>query len=149
MTLLDNVRVGAHFGSVSGDGEEENIRETLEFLRLKEKGNIVAANLNLYDKKLAMLAAALATKPKLVLLDEPIGGLSPTEVKEFVDVVQKVNKERGLTIIVIEHLMKVLTKLSNRLMIMVNGERLAMGPPMEVTKDERVIEVYLGRGKHA
>jgi len=141
MTLLDNVRVGAHFGSVSGDGEEENIRETLEFLRLKEKGNIVAANLNLYDKKLAMLAAALATKPKLVLLDEPIGGLSPTEVKEFVDVVQKVNKERGLTIIVIEHLMKVLTKLSNRLMIMVNGERLAMGPPEEVTKDERVIEV--------
>ena len=149
MTMHDNLRVGAHFGSLGEDNEEENIREVLEFLGLKGKENVIAANLNLYDKKLSMLAAAMATKPKLVLLDEPIGGLSPTEVKEFVDVVQKVNKEQGLTIIVIEHLMKVLTKLSNRLMIMVNGARIALGPPEEVTKDEKVIEVYLGRGKHA
>ena len=149
MTMLDNVRVGAHFGNLGGHNEEENIRETLELLGLKGKENVIAANLNLYDKKLAMLAAAMATKPKLVLLDEPIGGLSPTETKDMVALVQKVNKEQGLAIIVIEHLMKVLTKLSNRLMIMVNGERIALGPPEEVTKDEKVIEVYLGRGKHA
>jgi len=76
---------------------------------------------------MTMLAAALATKPKLVLLDEPIGGLSPPEVKEFVVLVQKINKELGLTIVIIEHLMKVLTKLSNRLMIIENGEKLAIG----------------------
>ena len=149
LTVRANVEVGAHFGNVGGDEKEENIREVIEFVGLKGKEGVIADNLNLFDKKLTMLAAAMATKPKLLLLDEPIGGLSPTEVKEFVDVVQKVNKEQGLTIIVIEHLMKVLTKLSNRLMIMVNGERIALGPPEEVTKDEKVIEVYLGRGKHA
>jgi len=96
-----------------------------------------------------MLAAALATKPKLVLLDEPIGGLSPPEVKEFVVLVQKINQKLGLTIVIIEHLMKVLTKLSNRLMIMENGEKIAIGPPGEVVKNEKVIEVYLGRSKYA
>jgi len=149
MTMFANLKVGAHFGNQGGDNEEENIREVLELLGLKGKENVIAANLNLYDKKLTMLAAAMATKPKLVLLDEPIGGLSPPEVKEFVTVVQRVNQERGLTIVIIEHLMKVLTKLSNRLMIMVNGARIALGPPEEVTKDEKVIEIYLGRGKHA
>ncbi len=149
LTMLANLKVGAHFGILGGDNEEENIREVLKLLGLKGKENVLAANLNLYDKKLTMLAAALATKPKLVLLDEPIGGLSPPEVKEFVALVQKINQELGLTIVIIEHLMKVLIKLSNRLMIMENGQKIAIGPPGEVVKNEKVIEVYLGRGKYA
>ena len=149
LTMHDNLRVGAHFGSLGGDNEEENIREVLELLGLKGKENVIAANLNLYDKKLTMLATALTTKPKLVLLDEPIGGLSPPEVKEFVALVQKINQELGLTIVIIEHLMKVLIKLSNRLMIMENGQKIAIGPPGEVVKNEKVIEVYLGRSKYA
>ncbi len=149
LTMLANLKVGAHFGILGRDNEEENIREVLELLGLKGKENVIAANLNLYDKKLTMLAAALTTKPKLVLLDEPIGGLSPPEVKEFVALVQKINQELGLTIVIIEHLMKVLIKLSNRLMIMENGQRIAIGPPEEVVKDEKVIEVYLGRSKYA
>ena len=149
LTMLANLKVGAHFGILGGDNEEENIREVLELLGLKGKENVIAANLNLYDKKLTMLAAALTTKPKLVLLDEPIGGLSPPEVKEFVALVQKINQELGLTIVIIEHLMKVLIKLSNRLMIMENGQKIAIGPPGEVVKNEKVIEVYLGRSKYA
>ncbi len=144
-----NVEVGAHFGNVGKEEKYENIREAIKFVGLEGKEEVIADNLNLYDKKLTMLAAALATKPKLLLLDEPIGGLSPTEVGQFVSLVEKVNTELGMTIIIIEHLMKVLTRLANRLMILENGVKIAIGPPDEVCSMEKVIEVYLGRGKHA
>ena len=96
-----------------------------------------------------MLAVAMVTKPKMLLIDEPIGGLSPAETKQFMSLIQKVNKELGLTIVIIEHLMKALTKLSKRMMILENGRRIALGPPEEVCCNEKVIEIYLGRGKHA
>jgi branched-chain amino acid transport system ATP-binding protein len=144
LPVVDNVKVGAHFGVQGGHDERAIINETINLVGLQGKENVIAANLNLFDKKLTMLASALATKPKLLLLDEPIGGLSPTEVKQSVALVHKINQELGLTVIVIEHLMKVLTKISRRLMILHNGEKICLGPPQEVTNDKRVIEVYLG-----
>ena len=144
MPVVKNVKVGAHFGVRGAHDERERINEAINFVGLQGKENIIAANLNLFDKRLTMLAAALATKPKLLLLDEPIGGLSPTEVNQSMTLFQKINKELGLTIIIIEHLMKVLTELSQRLLILQNGERICIGAPQEVTKDKRVIEVYLG-----
>ena len=144
LPMVENVKVGAHFGVRGARGEREGIREAINLVGLQGKENVIAANLNLFDKKLAMLAAALATKPKLLLLDEPIGGLSPTEVRQTITLFQKINQELGLTIIVIEHLMKVLAELSHRLMILHNGEKICIGSPQEVTKDKRVIEVYLG-----
>jgi len=144
LPLVDNVRVGAHFGVRGAKDERELINEAINLVGLQGKENVSAANLNLFDKKLTLLAAALATKPKLLLLDEPIGGLSPTETRDFITLFQKINQELGLTLIVIEHLMKVLTELSQRLMILQNGEEICIGPPQEVTKDKRVIEVYLG-----
>ena len=149
LSMVDNVRVGASFGAQRAKGKEVNIDEVINFVGLQGRENIIAANLNLFDKKLTMLAIALATKPKLLLVDEPIGGLSPTEGKKFIVLVQQLSKELGLTIIIIEHLMKVLAALCNRLLIMENGGKLALGPPKEICHDERVIELYLGRGKHA
>ena len=144
LPIADNVMIAAHFGVQGTNDERERIKEAINFVGLQGKEKIIAANLNLFDKKLTMLAAALATKPKLLLLDEPIGGLSPTEVTQSMTLFQKINKELGVTIIVIEHLMKVLTELSQRLMILQNGEKICIGPPQEVTQDKRVIEIYLG-----
>ena len=151
LPVHDNLRVGAHFGvhSHGASEEEANIRDVVSLLGLQGKEDIRAANLNLFDKKLTMVAAAMATKPKLLLVDEPTAGLSPTETRDFIDLFKKINKELGLSIIIIEHMMKVITELSQRLLIMENGRKVAIGPPMEVTKDEKVIEIYLGRGKHA
>ena len=151
LTVFENLKVGAHFGShVHGvRDEEQDIKEVTELLGLLGKEKVITANLSLYDKKLTMMGIALATKPKLLLVDEPAGGLSPTETKQFIDLMQKVNKESGLTIIIIEHLMKVLTTLCQRLLIMESGERITLGPPEEVCRNEKVIEIYLGRGKHA
>jgi branched-chain amino acid transport system ATP-binding protein len=146
LPMVENVRVGAHFGVRGAHEERERTNEAISLVGLQGKENVIAANLNLFDKKLTLIAAALATKPKLLLLDEPIGGLSPTEVRESVALIEKLNKELGLTIIVIEHLMKVLTRIAQRLMILHNGERICLGSPEEVAKNKRVIEVYLGGG---
>jgi len=149
MPVFENVRVGAHFGArgtYSRHAEEENINEVISFAGLQGKEKIIAENLNLFDKKLTMLAAALATKPKLLMLDEPIGGLSPTEAKQSMELFQKINHELGVTIIIIEHLMKVLIELCQRLMILQDGEEICTDPPLEVVKNKRVIEVYLGTG---
>jgi len=151
LPVYENLKVGAHFGAKAGNGrdEEQDIKDIVELLELNGKENIISSHLGLYDKKLTMLGVAMATKPKLLLIDEPIGGLSPAETKQFMDLVQKINKKLGLTIIIIEHLMKVLTALSNRMMIIENGRRIALDTPEKVCCDERVIEIYLGRGKHA
>ncbi len=147
LSVFENMMVAAHFGMIGSSNEKKFVNEILDFVGLKRKEHVVAANLSLYDKKLAMMGTALATKPKLLLVDEPIGGLSPTETRQFVDLILRINETLGLTIIVIEHLMKVLTTLCQRLLIIENGERIALGSPENVCCDEKVIEIYLGKGK--
>ncbi len=144
ITVYDNVRVGAHFGVLKGKNEKERINKVIDFVGLRGKENIVAEHVDLFDKRLTMLAAALATEPRLLLVDEPIAGLSPREVRDSVALFQKINKELGITIIIIEHLMKVLVEVSHRLMIINNGEKICIGTPEEVTRNKEVIEVYLG-----
>jgi len=144
MSVYDNVRVGAHFGSDYRDDEDSIIRNVLDLVGLKGKESVEAKHLSLFDKKLTMLAATLATHPRLLMLDEPIAGLSPLEIQQSVALFKKINKELGITLIVIEHLMNVLMEISHRLMILHNGEKISIGSPEEVAKDKRVIEVYLG-----
>jgi len=142
--VIENVKIGAHFGARGILNETEAAREAMSFVGLEGKENMVASSLKLLDKKLTMLAAALATRPKLLLLDEPIAGLNPGEVRQFMEMVTKIKRELKLTLIIIEHFMKVLSELSDRLMILENGQSICIGSPQEVVKDKRVIKTYLG-----
>jgi len=148
LSVRENVRVGAHFGVRHGKNEPRRIEKALAFTGLIDKKDVFGANLNLWDKKMTMIAAALATSPRLLLLDEPIAGLNPKEVRSAVDLIKRINTELGLTVIIIEHFMKVLTELSRRLMIIENGALICLGAPVEVTRDKKVIECYLG-DRHA
>ncbi len=144
LDVFNNIRFGAHFGNSDSRKETEIIHDALNFVGLKGKETAVAKNVDLFHKKLIMIAAALATQPKLLLLDEPIGGLGPAEIGPLMDLIRRINLELGITVIIIEHLMKVLKELSHRLMILHYGEEIRTGLPTEVMEDEKVKEVYLG-----
>lgn len=148
LDIFNNVRFGAHFGNkyrrIRDGKEEEIIHRVLSFVGLQDDQTAIAENMDLFRKKLIMISAALATQPRLLLLDEPIGGLSPAEIEPLMELIRKINQDLNITIIIIEHLMKVLTELSDRLMILHYGEEIRTGPPAEVMADEKVKEVYLG-----
>lgn len=146
MTLYENIQTAVHFGSNATGDEKTIVSDILDFVGLKGKESLEAKNLNLFDKKITMLAAALATKPKLLLLDEPVGGLNPAEIAQNISLFKRINRDLGITLVVIEHLMKVLASISQRLMILHSGERICIGSPEEVAKDKKVVEIYLGAG---
>jgi branched-chain amino acid transport system ATP-binding protein len=146
LDVFDNVRFGAHFGNkhIKDGNETEIIHRVLDFVGLQDDKTATAENMDLFHKKLIMIAAALATRPRLLLLDEPIGGLSPAEIGPLIKLIRRINQELNITVIIIEHLMKVLKELSHRLMILHYGEEIRTGAPAEVMEDEKVREVYLG-----
>ena len=146
LDVFNNVRFGAHFGNkhLKDGSETEIINRALDFVGLQDDKTAIAENMDLLHKKLIMIAAALATRPRLLLLDEPIGGLSPAEIGPLIELIRRINQELNITVIIIEHLMKVLKELSDRLMILHYGEEIRTGPPAEVMQDEQVKEVYLG-----
>lgn len=144
MTVEENIAVGAHFGGRDGQAEKDIVAECLDFVGLAGKGDTPARCVDLLDKKLTMLAAALATKPSLLLLDEPMGGLAPNETSRFGELIVRLNEECGMTIVIIEHLIRKLVELSNKLLILDHGQQIALGPPRAVVSDPRVIDLYLG-----
>ncbi len=146
LSVYQNIKVGVHFGAQIKQNQDGIIREMMEFVCLEGKETELAENLTLLEKKQVMVATALATKPKILLLDEPISGLGESDVDFFLELIQKINRELGITIIVIEHLMKFIIQLCDRLMILDNGEKVIIGPPLEVTKTKEVIDIYLGSG---
>ena len=154
MTVVQNLRIGEHFGAKghAGDGARRapwrDLRDLISFVGLDGKEDRSVASLKLYDKKLTVLASALATRPRLIMLDEALGGLSALEAELSLALLQRLNKEWGLTVIMIEHLMSALTRSCDRLLILNNGEALRLGEPRAVVEDPAVIECLVG-GKRA
>jgi branched-chain amino acid transport system ATP-binding protein len=151
-SVLMNAVVGSQFGrrgqSLLGllRFEEEVIQQaskSLALVGLAESAAASSANLSLFDKKRLMLASALATEPRILLLDEPVGGLNTNEIEEFMGLTRKIRDE-GVTIIIIEHVMKALMGLSDRVLIMHYGQKLFEGSPEEASRDPQVLRVYLG-----
>jgi len=117
--------------------------ETLDFLNLHSLKEKMAGELPIGYLKLLEVAKAFATRPKLLLLDEPIAGLNPPEVARFVEVIRRI-RESGITIFLVEHVMKAIMPLCDRVVVMHYGEKIAEGPPGEIAKDPTVIQAYLG-----
>ncbi len=158
MTLLDNVAVGFHTRAKAGlldaffstrrrQVEEKRIfsqsLSLLEFAGLSGKGNEISANLCYGDQKRLEIARALACSPKLLLLDEPVAGMNPTEKEEISRLIEKIRRQ-GISILLIEHDMKVVMPLSDRIIVMDEGKKIAEGKPNEIQKNENVIKAYLG-----
>lgn len=144
MTVLDNVIVGAFCGVERFQEARERAMEVLEFVKLEPKKNVLAKNLTIADKKCLELARALATRPKLLLLDEVMAGLNPKETEDTISLIRKI-REHGTTLFIIEHVMRVIMTLSDRIAIIHHGRKITEGVPQEVAKDERVIKAYLGQ----
>ncbi len=148
MKVLDNVLVSIYAtkGIVTGMSEEEAIRraeEILDFVGLLHRKDLLAEALPHGERKRLEIARALATDPKLLMLDEPAGGLTPTEMDEVMDVARRV-RESGITVIVIEHNMRVIMNICERIMVLNFGRKIAEGTPEEISTNEEVIKAYLG-----
>lgn len=151
-TVLANALTGAYFGRPKAWWKglrrspvaATRAMEELEFVGLASVAAQQAGPLPVYDKKRLMLASALATDPVVLFLDEPFGGLTPGEVDAFLTTI-RATRERGITIVLIEHVMRALMALSDRVLIMNHGKELFEGTPAEVVRNEDVVEVYLGR----
>ena len=159
MTALENVLVGMHV-RLKGNLIEAIVRtprvrheeaaarvtarELLEFSGLRRKDEEISRNMSYGDQRRLEVARALATQPKLLLLDEPTAGMNPQETLEFTSFVGRLRTERGLTVLLIEHDMRVVMGVSDRVTVLDYGEKIAEGTPQEIQRNERVIEAYLG-----
>jgi branched-chain amino acid transport system ATP-binding protein len=151
MPVFQNVLVGATFGTPTRMSAADAAREAtqaLEFVGLSAMNAVPVKDLTLVNQKRVEVARALATKPELLLLDELMAGLNPAEVSEAMELVTRI-RDKGITIFMVEHVMKAIMGICERIMVLHHGEKICEGTPEEIVRNKQVIEIYLGEETHA
>jgi len=149
MTVEENVLVGSLFGRKNRDNDMKNAikraKEIIKLVGLKKKKDSLVSDITLPDLKKMEFARVLAMEPEVVFLDEVMAGLNPTEVEEASNLVKRVRKEKELSIVYIEHIMKAVMGISDRIVVLHHGKKIVEGTPQKVINDQAVIEAYLGK----
>ncbi len=145
MTVLANVMTGAFLRDRKPDGARRRAREVIEFVGLSAKEHTPARDLTTIDQRRLEMARALATDPRILLLDEVMAGLNPAEIDQAVALVGKLSK-RGLTIVIVEHVMRAIMAVARHIVVLDHGQKIAEGSPNEIVANPDVIRAYLGTG---
>jgi branched-chain amino acid transport system ATP-binding protein len=150
MTVRENVEVGRDFGAPSGRrASGGDLEEVLALTGLQDSGGQGAASVDLITRKRIMLAAALATEPRILFMDEPLAGLNEAEIQTFADLIARVNAERDIAIVLVEHKVRTLARLSSRILILNFGQAVRLDVPEMIMSDPEIIELYLGKSHAA
>lgn len=145
LSVFDNVVASAFLRAKSKEEAHREAEEVLKFTELYEDRDTLSKGLPLGKRKRLEIARALATRPKLLLLDESFAGLNPAELDKSIEIIKKI-KEKGITIMIIEHHMKVIMSISDRIVVLTYGQKIAEGTPDEIRHNQQVVEAYLGEG---
>jgi branched-chain amino acid transport system ATP-binding protein len=143
LTVLQNVMVGSFLRTADPGFARERALEAMELVGLSGRRDTAAKSLTISDRKRLEVARALATRPRLLLLDEVMAGLNPTELAQMLDLFKRI-RSHGVTLLVIEHIMAAIMTISERLLVLHHGEKIAEGTPKDVAADKRVVDAYLG-----